>query len=80
MSYAELAWQDQALCAETDPEAFFPEKGQSGRAAKRVCMACEVRVACLDWALATGQTFGVFGGKSEKERQAIRRQQKEAAA
>src|SRR5262245_6116269 len=40
---AEPAWQDRALCAQTDPEAFFPEKGGSTREAKRVCRSCEVR-------------------------------------
>ena len=29
----ELAWQERALCAQTDPEAFFPEKGGSTREA-----------------------------------------------
>jgi UV DNA damage repair endonuclease len=47
----ELEWQERALCAQTDPEAFFPEKGGSTREAKRVCMSCEVRVQCLDYAL-----------------------------
>ena len=28
----ELSWQERALCAQTDPEAFFPEKGEIGRA------------------------------------------------
>ena len=32
-----LAWQHDALCAQTDPEAFFPEKGGSTREAKRIC-------------------------------------------
>ena len=39
----ELGLQERALCAETDPEAFFPEKGGSTREAKRVCLSCEVR-------------------------------------
>lgn len=43
----ELAWQGHALCAQTDPEAFFPEKGGSTREAKKVCLSCEVRVECL---------------------------------
>jgi WhiB family redox-sensing transcriptional regulator len=30
-----LDWQDRALCAQTDPEAFFPEKGGSTREAKK---------------------------------------------
>ncbi len=46
----ELGWQDQALCAQTDPEAFFPEKGGSTREAKRVCRSCEVRAECLEYA------------------------------
>ena len=40
---AELSWQERALCAQTDPEAFFPEKGGSTREAKRVCLSCDVR-------------------------------------
>jgi WhiB family redox-sensing transcriptional regulator len=41
----ELGWQTDALCAQTDPEAFFPEKGGSTRDAKKVCGACNVPVA-----------------------------------
>jgi WhiB family redox-sensing transcriptional regulator len=41
----ELMWQERALCAQTDPEAFFPEKGGSTREAKRVCLTCDVRGA-----------------------------------
>jgi hypothetical protein len=44
----ELSWQERSLCAQTDPEAFFPEKGGSTREAKRVCMSCDVRSECLD--------------------------------
>ena len=47
----EQEWQDQALCAQTDPEAFFPEKGGSTREAKRICKACAVRDECLEYAL-----------------------------
>ena len=43
----ELSWQERALCAQTDPEAFFPEKGGSTREAKRVCLSCDVRSQCL---------------------------------
>ena len=42
----ELGWQERALCAQTDPESFFPEKGGSTREAKKVCLACEVRSEC----------------------------------
>jgi WhiB family redox-sensing transcriptional regulator len=70
----ELSWQERALCAQTDPEAFFPEKGGSTREAKRVCMACEVRAECLDYALAHGERFGIWGGLSERERRRIEKQ------
>ena len=69
-----LAWQADALCAQTDPEAFFPEKGGSTREAKRICDGCEVRSECLDYALANDERFGIWGGLSERERRKLRRE------
>ena len=66
-------WQQHALCAQTDPEAFFPEKGGSTREAKRVCMSCEVRVQCLDYALENDERFGIWGGLSERERRRVKK-------
>ncbi len=57
-----LPWQEEALCAQTDPEAFFPEKGGSTREAKRVCGRCDVRGDCLTYALAHDERFGIWGG------------------
>ena len=74
-----LAWQEQALCAQTDPEAFFPEKGGSTREAKRVCQNCEVRSECLDYALANDERFGIWGGLSERERRRYKKEHKERA-
>lgn len=68
-----LSWQADALCAQTDPEAFFPEKGGSTREAKRICDGCEVRSECLDYALANDERFGIWGGLSERERRRLRR-------
>ncbi|WP_026460050.1 WhiB family transcriptional regulator [Schaalia suimastitidis] len=68
-----LAWQQDALCAQTDPEAFFPEKGGSTREAKAVCKACSVRAECLEYALANDERFGIWGGLSERERRKMRR-------
>ncbi|MBO3724575.1 WhiB family transcriptional regulator [Actinomyces bowdenii] len=68
-----LAWQERALCAQTDPEAFFPEKGGSTREAKRVCATCEVREECLEYALANDERFGIWGGLSERERRKLKR-------
>jgi WhiB family redox-sensing transcriptional regulator len=69
----EQDWQERALCAQTDPEAFFPEKGGSTREAKRICSGCEVRSECLDYALAHDERFGIWGGLSERERRRLRR-------
>ncbi|WP_432565306.1 WhiB family transcriptional regulator [Kineococcus sp. SYSU DK003] len=66
-------WQELALCAQTDPEAFFPEKGGSTREAKRVCQSCEVRQECLEYALANDERFGIWGGLSERERRRLKR-------
>ncbi|RFD25899.1 WhiB [Mycobacterium uberis] len=66
-------WQDRALCAQTDPEAFFPEKGGSTREAKKICLGCEVRYECLEYALAHDERFGIWGGLSERERRRLKR-------
>ncbi|MDO5049516.1 MAG: WhiB family transcriptional regulator [Actinomycetaceae bacterium] len=68
-----LAWQEHALCAQTDPEAFFPEKGGSTREAKAVCASCEVRAECLEYALENDERFGIWGGMSERERRRFKR-------
>ena len=68
-------WQEKALCAQTDPEAFFPEKGGSTREAKRVCSSCEVRAECLEYALENDERFGIWGVLSERERRRMRRSQ-----
>lgn len=68
-----LAWQSDALCAQTDPEAFFPEKGGSTRDAKKICTSCEVRAQCLEYALQNDERFGIWGGLSERERRKLRK-------
>jgi len=68
-----LAWQSDSLCAQTDPEAFFPEKGGSTRDAKRICTGCSVRAQCLEYALENDERFGIWGGLSERERRKLRR-------
>jgi WhiB family transcriptional regulator, redox-sensing transcriptional regulator len=69
----EEQWQERALCAQTDPEAFFPEKGGSTREAKRICLGCDVRDECLEYALAHDERFGIWGGLSERERRRLKR-------
>lgn len=69
----ELTWQETALCAQAGPEFFFPAPGSSTREAKQLCGACEQREACLEYALANDERFGVWGGLSEKERLNLQR-------
>jgi WhiB family redox-sensing transcriptional regulator len=65
--------KSRGACLGEDTELFFPIARTRGwvsqtRAAKKVCARCPVRPECLQWALETGQRFGVWGGLSEKER------------
>jgi WhiB family redox-sensing transcriptional regulator len=55
-------------CAGADPAIFFPEQGGPASEAKAICGRCPHRQACLDWAIATGQAFGIWGGASPDER------------
>jgi WhiB family redox-sensing transcriptional regulator len=72
-------WRHQASCRSVDPDLFFPV-GTTGMAleqidaAKAVCMDCPVNRPCLEYALATNQDSGVWGGTSEDERRVLRRQ------
>lgn len=66
-------WKERGRCAEADPEVFFPEKGDNPLAAKSICGRCEVKDACLQWALRTDERFGVWGQTTPNERKALRK-------
>lgn len=66
-------FRQDGLCAETDPEAFFPEKGQPVGTAKAICFRCDVQEECLNWALKHDERFGVWGGASERDREKIKK-------
>ena len=66
-------WALDALCAEVDPDRWFPEKGGSSKEAKAICRECPVRAECLEYALETQQRFGIWGGRSERERRRLLR-------
>ena len=74
------SWQAFANCLGVDPDLFFPERGASTKEAKQVCQGCVVREDCLEYALANGEKFGIWGGLSERERRRIRRQRALARA
>ena len=71
-------WRRHAACRDTDPDLFFPV-GTTGAAvdqiesARAVCLTCEVRDACLEFALETNQESGVWGATSEEERRKLRK-------
>ena len=69
----EPSWHDEANCLGVDPDLFFPERGASTKEAKEVCRGCVVREDCLEYALANGEKFGIWGGLSERERRRVRR-------
>lgn len=66
-------WIEQALCAQVDPEIFFPDKGANPHAAIEVCRRCPVRKQCLEWALREREPYGVWGGTTAKRREELNR-------
>ena len=75
-------WRGQALCAQTDPELWFPEigMGNMSKQAKRICAMCDVTEPCLNEALADPSLIGIWGGTSERDRYALRRQMNKVSA
>ncbi|MFZ4584360.1 MAG: WhiB family transcriptional regulator [Acidimicrobiia bacterium] len=73
------AWRNQSACRDTDPELFFPI-GTTGTAieqievAKGICARCDVRPECLEFAFETAQESGVWGGLTEDERRALKKE------
>ncbi len=67
-------WMANALCAQVDPELWFPEKGHGYRAAKRICDSCTVRPECNQHASnAEGELshpfrHGAWAGATPRER------------
>ena len=78
-------WREHAACRDEDPELFFPT-GTTGPAlaqveqAKAVCRRCPVTAQCLQWALKHGEDAGVWGGLSEDERRAVKREMQRRGA
>jgi WhiB family redox-sensing transcriptional regulator len=58
---------------------FFPATEDAAGPAKAVCAACPVREQCLEWAIATRQEDGVWGGLTDNERRRLRRRRRDAA-
>ena len=75
----DLSWEDDANCRGANADLFFPERGASTRTAKSICRECRVKGDCLEFAIRTGEKFGIWGGMSERERRRVRRERQVAA-
>ena len=71
-------WQELGACRDRELSLFFHPVNARGRArrdreaaAKSVCGSCVVRAECLDYAIRSREPYGVWGGLSEDEREAI---------
>ena len=73
-------WHALGACRGLDTSLFFPGQGESVAEAKAVCAGCTVRVECADYALDSGQRFGIWGGTSERDRRRLRIQEREVHA
>ncbi len=72
-------WRSQARCQGIDPEIFYPAVDDDADEAKSICSNCNVRLACLEYALAVRERDGVWGGATERERRRILRQRRRTA-
>ena len=79
MSRSELSWRQQGACNGLDPAVFFPDSEDAAAEAKCICAECPVRVNCLEYALATREKDGVWGGATDKERRRIIRHRRRLA-
>lgn len=72
------AWQKRKACLGEPTATFYPAPGDTHllRRAKSICAECEVRRECLEYALGNGERFGIWGGKSARERMLILRAQR----
>jgi WhiB family redox-sensing transcriptional regulator len=66
-------WVEQAICAQTDPELFWPDKGGSTLHGKAVCRGCPVIAECLNFAVEHNETSGIWGGLTARERNRLKR-------
>ena len=64
-------WRGDALCAQTDPDIFFPDRGGSIADARAICLACPVRAECLEFALTHRIREGIWGGLGDRDRRRL---------
>jgi WhiB family transcriptional regulator, redox-sensing transcriptional regulator len=66
-------WAMRALCADADPDTWFPgdEDQDLAAAAIAICGRCPVRTDCLAHALAIRESHGIWGGQTSRQRRAL---------
>lgn len=74
-----MSWQKRAACAGLETEIFYPATDEEADVAKAICAECPVREACLEFALASREKEGIWGGCTERERRRIIRQRRRTA-
>ena len=65
-------WHADAACRGLPPDLFYTKLGEPTQQAKAVCASCPVTTPCLEFALTHHEKFGIWGGKSERERRHLR--------
>ena len=85
----DATWRADAACQGESAVYFFapnhferkPEKDLREGRARSLCRGCVVRVQCLEYSFAVGETHGIWGGLNELERRRLaRRRAAEVAA
>jgi WhiB family redox-sensing transcriptional regulator len=66
-------------CRIEPPATFFPSDGVGVEIAKRICVECPVKQACLEYALENRIDHGVWGGTSERQRRRILKKRRSSA-
>ena len=74
------AWRQRGACVGLDPDVFYPLSDEEAEEAKAICATCAVREPCLEFALATREGEGVWGGTTGRERRRMLRQRRKTAA
>ena len=74
-------WMDKAKCAEVGGDAWFPDiGGDGGKAQIEICNTCPAKRQCLEFGMnAANLGYGIYGGKTPRQRKAIRNNENERA-
>mgnify|MGYP001250654885 FL=1 len=65
-------WSNRAMCKNLETEVFFPSRGEAVTPIKIICKSCPVVKPCLEYAMKSGEKFGIWGGTSERDRRKMR--------